>query len=235
MCALRARAMDGRRTFISEVYAAASAERAAALRASGTAPPLTAAAGVPRPAARQRILLQSHSRGAGTGKSMQLLVAWARRRSFTSSNCAWARAVWRPLLTTVPMARTGPVSTVIGRRNFTVRSSEVYATPCGRVDWSAARSRVEQGGEDAAVHAADGVVVLLPRRQREDRPAGLHLVQGEVDGAADGRPGQPSRLHLAQEVDAGHAPGGLRRDRGIVPVVRTRSPHGPASFPLTVS
>src|SRR5437763_454625 len=35
------------------------------------------------------------------------------------------------------MARTVPVSTVIRRRNFTVRSSEVYAMPCGRVDWTA--------------------------------------------------------------------------------------------------
>ena len=43
----------------------------------------------------------------------------------------------RPLLTTVPMARTGPVSMVIFRRNFTVRSSEVYAVPWGSVDRTA--------------------------------------------------------------------------------------------------
>jgi hypothetical protein len=35
------------------------------------------------------------------------------------------------------MARTGPVSMVIFRRNFTVRSSEVYAVPWGSVDRTA--------------------------------------------------------------------------------------------------
>ena len=49
-----------------------------------------------------------------------------RARKFVSRHrVACASAVVRPLLTTVPMARTGPVSTVMRRRNFTVRSSEV--------------------------------------------------------------------------------------------------------------
>lgn len=61
----------------------------------------------------------------GTGKSMQLLVAWASRRSSESRSSAWASAVRRPLWRTVPMARILPVSTVTGRRNFKVRSSEV--------------------------------------------------------------------------------------------------------------
>lgn len=62
---------------------------------------------------------------AGAGNSMQLLVAWASRRSVGSRSLASARAVRRPLLRTLPTARTLPVSAVIGRRNFTVRSSEV--------------------------------------------------------------------------------------------------------------
>ncbi|GJF25056.1 hypothetical protein SHO565_56200 [Streptomyces sp. HO565] len=64
-------------------------------------------------------------------------MACASRRSAASTNWAWASAVRRPPLTTVPTARTRPVSTVTGRRNFTVRSSDVYAIPCGSVDWTA--------------------------------------------------------------------------------------------------
>lgn len=44
---------------------------------------------------------------------MQLLVAWASKQAFASTSRASASAVCRPLLTTVPMARTRPVSTAL--------------------------------------------------------------------------------------------------------------------------
>ncbi|MFD8218978.1 hypothetical protein ACFV2U_36095 [Streptomyces sp. NPDC059697] len=65
------------------------------------------------------------------------------------------------LLTTAPMARTVPTSTVT-------------------------RRRVEPGGGDADMHLVDRVAALLARRQGENRSAGIHLVQGEVDGVVDG-------------------------------------------------
>lgn len=70
---------------------------------------------------------EEHAAAGGVGEQSVLLVEQLRL----------GKGRLAPLLTTVPMARTGPVSTVIGRRNFTVRSSEVYAVPCGRVDWTA--------------------------------------------------------------------------------------------------
>ena len=48
------------------------------------------------PASRARpipVAAEAHPCEGGTGKSMQLLVAWASRRSVPSTNCAWARAV----------------------------------------------------------------------------------------------------------------------------------------------
>src|SRR4051794_3107562 len=81
-------------------------------------------------AADRRPWLRTHTWGSGTGKSMQLRVAGAGSRPWAPTNWAGAGAVGRPLLTPVPMARPGRVPTVTRRRNFTVRSSEVYAIPC---------------------------------------------------------------------------------------------------------
>ena len=61
----------------------------------------------------------------GQLKIMQELVACARSRSFSSYSLASARAVRRPRWITEPTQRTVPESTVTGRRNFTLRSSEV--------------------------------------------------------------------------------------------------------------
>ena len=58
-------------------------------------------------------------------KIMQLLVAWATSRPASSVSRACARAVRRPRWMTVPSQVSRPESTVTGRRNFTVRSSEV--------------------------------------------------------------------------------------------------------------
>ncbi|SDY90338.1 hypothetical protein SAMN05661080_04966 [Modestobacter sp. DSM 44400] len=51
-----------------------------------------------------------------------LLIAVASSRSAPSSRRASASAVRPPRWGTLPMQRTRPVSTVIARRNFTVRS-----------------------------------------------------------------------------------------------------------------
>jgi hypothetical protein len=56
---------------------------------------------------------------------MQLDVACASTRPDSSVSCASASAVRRPRLMTLPVQVSSPDSTVTGRRNFVVRSSDV--------------------------------------------------------------------------------------------------------------
>jgi hypothetical protein len=59
------------------------------------------------------------------GNSRQVQVPWARSLPAPSTSRASEVAVRRPRCTSVPSARTGPVSPVIGRTRFTLISSVV--------------------------------------------------------------------------------------------------------------
>ncbi len=78
---------------------------------------------------------------------MQELVAWATSLPRSSVSCACASAVRRPRWSTVPSQVSSPESTVTGRRNFTVRSSEVYISPAASVEWTAHAAAVSSSVE----------------------------------------------------------------------------------------
>jgi hypothetical protein len=69
----------------------------------------------------------------GASKIRQVEVAWATSRPAASIIRASARAVRRPRCSTEPRHVIRPEVTVTARRNLTLKSSDVYPTPAGRV------------------------------------------------------------------------------------------------------
>src|SRR5437870_8141196 len=66
---------------------------------------------------------------------------------------------------------------------------------------------IEQRGSVAAVHRTDGVVGVLPRRARENGPAGFDLDEIEVERYENARfaSGGYQRAHLRQAVETSSA------------------------------
>ena len=87
-----------------------------------------------------------------------------------------------------PSARTGPVSLVSGRTKFNLSSSVVQVSPLvQRREDRAAERGIEQGRGEAAMHAADRIVVAKLRQALEHRAAVLGFDQVKVQQLGDRR------------------------------------------------
>jgi hypothetical protein len=79
-------------------------------------------------------------------------------------------ATREPGCTTVPSARRIPDARVTGCTKLVFSSIVTGAIPASSFEYSAAHHGVEDGGQNAAVHGAERVVVLLARFGRQRRP-----------------------------------------------------------------
>ena len=123
-------------------------------------------------------------------KIMQLEVACATTLPASSLSSAWASAVRRPRCSTVPSQVSRPESAVTGRRNFTVRSSEVYISPTASVECTEQPAAVSSSVEITPPWTPpERVVVERLRRHLDDDAALLGVEAGHAEGVHDRRRG----------------------------------------------
>ena len=138
-------------------------------------------------------------------KTSSVLLAVATSAPEPSVTIASVNPTREPALTTVPVAVSRPLS---GAHRLEVADLDLdrgvaLALRQRRVE-GAARRRVEQRADQAAVHGADRVVDRLVRRAGEDGTADLGLDQVELHRRRDRRRRQLALHHRLHVVDAGH-------------------------------